>query len=119
VVAPAEHAGRAFLCIDTGGFSADAPREKRVIPALVRQHTLAAIAEADCVVCVFDGAAGLAPEDRDTVALLRRSGKPVLYVVNKIDTAGREGNVVDFHAIGIERLLAVSAAHDRGRREPA
>ncbi len=114
VMAPAEHAGRAFLCVDTGGFSADAPRDRAAIPALVRQHTLAAIADADCVVCVFDGAAGLAPEDRETVALLRRSGKRVLHVVNKIDTPGRETSVVDFHATGIERLLAVSAAHGRG-----
>jgi GTP-binding protein len=114
VTATAEHAGRAFLCVDTGGFSADVPRERAAIPALVRQHALAAIAEADCVVCVLDGMAGLAPEDRETVALLRRSGKPVLYVVNKIDTPGHEGNVVDFHAAGIEHLWAVSAAHGRG-----
>jgi GTP-binding protein len=117
VIAPAEHGGRVFLCVDTGGFSADVPRDRAAIPALVRGQALAAMGEADCIVCVFDGVAGLAPEDRDTVALLRRSGKPVLWVVNKIDTPGREPQVVDFHGTGIETLLPVSAAHGRGIEE--
>jgi len=81
VVAPAEHAGRAFLCVDTGGFTAEPPRDPAVLAARVRAQTLAAVAEADCVVCVLDGTAGLAPEDRETVGLLRRSGKPVVYAV--------------------------------------
>src|SRR5439155_797218 len=67
VVAPAVHAGRAFLCVDTGGFAAEPPRDPAALAARVRAQTLAAVAEADCVVCVLDGPAGLAPEDRETV----------------------------------------------------
>jgi GTP-binding protein len=114
VVAAAEHEGRAFLCIDTGGIGGDPPRDPEALAARVRAQTLAAIADAGCVVCVLDGHAGLAPEDRDTVDLLRRSGKPVLYAVNKIDTPGRAPLLHDFYALGVEPLLPVSAAHGRG-----
>ena len=114
VVAPATHAGRAFLCVDTGGFLAAEPRDPAALGARVRAQTLTAIAEADVVVCVFDGAAGLAPEDRETVRVLRRSGKPVVFAVNKIDTPGRELLAHDFHATGVDGLVPVSAAHGRG-----
>src|SRR5512145_1064069 len=114
VVAPATHAERAFLCVDTGGIAAEPPRDRATLVAQVREQTLTAIAESDCVVCVFDAAAGLLPEDRETARLLRRSGKPVLWAVNKIDTPGREPLLHDFHAAGAEPLIAVSAAHGRG-----
>src|SRR5207248_7139776 len=114
VVAPAVHAGRAFLCVDTGGFAAEPPRDPAALAARVRAQTLAAVAEADCVVCVLDGPAGLAPEDRETVLLLRRSGKPVVYAVNKLDTPGRDPLVHDFQTLGVEPLVPVSAAHGRG-----
>jgi GTP-binding protein len=108
------HAGRPFLCVDTGGFSAEPPRDPRALAALVRAHTLRAIEDADCVVCVFDGQAGLAPEDRETVRLLRRTGKPTVFVVNKIDTARHESMLHDFRATGADPLLAASAAHGLG-----
>jgi GTPase len=114
VVAPVTHEGRTFLCIDTGGLVVEAPRDPSAMGARVRSQTLAALAEADCVVCVFDGVAGLVPEDRETARLLRRSGKPVLWVVNKLDTSGRQSLVHDFHPTGAGQLLAVSAAHGRG-----
>jgi GTP-binding protein len=114
VVARAEHEGRAFVCVDTGGFVADVPRDPAALAAQVRAQALAAVAEADCVVCVLDGVAGLAPADRDTVRLLTRAGKPVLFAVNKIDTAGREPQAAEFYAAGVERLFPVSAAHNRG-----
>jgi GTP-binding protein len=63
---------------------------------------------------VLDGAAGLAPEDRETIALLRRSGRPVVFAVNKLDTPGRDALLHDFHRVGAEPLLALSAAHGRG-----
>jgi len=117
LVAATSHRGRAFLCVDTGGFSADPPRDPHTIAARVRAQTLAAVEEAACVICVFDGRAGLAPEDRETVDLLRRSGKPVVFAVNKLDTAGRDLWRHEFHAAGVEDALAVSAAHGRGIAE--
>ncbi|MFN8543456.1 MAG: ribosome biogenesis GTPase Der [Candidatus Binatia bacterium] len=114
VTARAEHQGRAFLCVDTGGFAADEPRDAREIAALVRRQALAAIDEADVIVCVLDGMAGYGPADRDTVGLLRRSGKPVVWVVNKIDNVAREDRLLEFHRAGVGALLPVSAAHTRG-----
>jgi GTP-binding protein len=114
VVAEATHAARAFLCVDTGGLAAEPPRDPAAMAARVRAQTLGAIAEADCVVCVFDATAGLVPDDRETVRLLRRSGRPVVWVVNKVDGPGRDALVGDFYAAGADPLVAVSAAHGRG-----
>jgi GTP-binding protein len=114
VVARAEHGGRAFVCVDTGGFLADTPRDAAALAAQVRAQALAAVDEADVVVCVLDGAAGLAPADRDTVRLLARARKPVLFAVNKIDTAAREPQAAEFYAAGVDRVFPVSAAHNRG-----
>jgi GTPase len=117
VVARAEHGGRAFVCVDTGGFVADTPRDGAALAAQVRAHALAAVGEADVVVCVLDGVAGLAPADRDTVRLLARASKPVLFAVNKIDTAGREPLAAEFYGAGVDRVFPVSAAHNRGVAE--
>ncbi|MCW5891795.1 MAG: ribosome biogenesis GTPase Der [bacterium] len=114
VVAAAEWAGRRFLCVDTGGFEADAPRDPAALDAQVRTQALAAVLEADCVVCVLDAVAGLTPGDRDTVRLLQRAGRPVRFVANKVDGPGRDALVADFYAAGIETVFPVSAAHGRG-----
>jgi GTP-binding protein len=114
LTARASYGGRSFVLVDTGGFSAEAPRDGATIAARVREQALAAMDEADCLVCVLDGQAGVVAEDRDVVRLLRRSGKPVLWAVNKIDTAGREALLSDFWAAGVAEPFAVSAAHGRG-----
>jgi GTP-binding protein len=90
------------------------PRNTSALATSVRAQTLAAVEEASCIVCVLDGDGGLAPEDRETIRLLRRSGKPVVYAVNKLDTPARAGLLHDFHGLGVAPLLAVSAAHGRG-----
>jgi len=114
VTARASYGGRSFVLVDTGGFSAEAPRDGATMAARVHAQALAAMDEADCLVCVLDGQAGIVAEDRDVVRLLRRSGKPVLWVVNKIDTAGRDALLADFWSAGVAEPFAVSAAHGRG-----
>ncbi len=114
IVAVAQHDGREFLCVDTGGFAAEAGRHAADIVARVRAQALQAVEEADAVVCVFDAQAGLLPEERDLVQLLRRTRKPVLWAVNKVDTEGRGALLADFYAAGATPLLAVSGAHGRG-----
>jgi len=114
LVAPASHAGRTFLCVDTGGFLAETPQDRGTLVAQVRAQTLAAIEQADCVVCVFDGQSGLGPPDREMVDVLRRSGKPTLFVAQKIDTPRHEPLVSEFYAAGADHVIAVSAEHSRG-----
>jgi GTP-binding protein len=113
VVARAEHAGRAFLCIDTGGFFAE-PADPGTLAAAVRAQALAAVEEAHVVICLFDATAGLVPADRELARLLAQSHRPVLWVVNKVDTPARELLLSDFYAIGAERVIPVSAEHARG-----
>jgi GTP-binding protein len=114
VVATATHAGRRFLCVDTGGFIAEPSRGGPSLEASVREQALVAVRQAACVVCVLDGPAGLLAEDRELLRLLRRSGKPVLVAVNKLDTAGREALRGDFYGGGFGEPMGVSAAHGRG-----
>src|SRR5690606_27457037 len=75
-------AGRDITLSHTGGFDriADHPMAQGIL-----RHVEAAISEADVVICVMDGSAPPTQPDRDAVQLLRRSGKPVIYVANKID----------------------------------
>ena len=117
VMAPATHEGIPFLCVDTGGFLAENPRDPTAIEAQVRAQALAAVEDAQVLLCVVDGHAGLSPVDRETVRLLARSGKPLFLAVNKIDGPTRDGLVHDFHALGVERLFPVSSAHNRGVTE--
>jgi GTP-binding protein len=114
LVAAAEHGGRRFLCIDTGGFHADVSQRDAALATRVRETALAAAEDADVLVCVVDGQAGLLPDDQALVRLLERTGRPLVLAVNKIDVAQQEDRVLEFHRTGASRLVATSAAHRRG-----
>jgi GTP-binding protein len=62
----------------------------------------------------MDGREGLTPSDIEVANRLRRSGKPLFYVINKIDGPGQEATVVDFYRLGIDEIHSVSAEHGRG-----
>jgi GTP-binding protein len=109
-VLDAEWVGRAFHVVDTGGWI-------RTDEPLARQVSLQAeraIDEADLVVLVVDGAVGVTDEDALVAALLRKSPKPVLLAVNKVDDANRESDAWDFTRLGLGDPLPVSALHGRG-----
>jgi GTP-binding protein len=103
--------GRDLVLVDTGGFD---PTNSDVIGKGIARHVEAAIAEADAILCVLDGAASPTPADREAVALLRRSKKPVLYVANKVDDNKKALVANDLYTLGLDRLFPVSAAHGRG-----
>ncbi|MFL5309458.1 MAG: ribosome biogenesis GTPase Der [Myxococcales bacterium] len=113
--AEADHAGRRFRAVDTGGFTARA--EEQLVRA-VREQADAAIREADVLVLVVDAEQGLAGADRELAALLRKGGKPVLLAANKIDSTRRaEGmDLGELHALGFE-VFPLSAEHGRGVAE--
>ena len=109
--ADAEWRGQAFTLIDTGGFE---PLLEAEIPRKVREQAEQAIREADLIVLVVDGRAGLVATDVDVAAILRRAQKPLLLAVNKLDHLEHEPHTAEFYALGIEPLLPISAEHGRG-----
>jgi GTPase len=109
--ADAEWRGRAFTLVDTGGFE---PLLEEEIPCKVREQAEQAIREADLIVLVVDGRAGLIATDIEVAAILRRTHKPLLLVVNKLDHLDHEPHAAEFYALGIEPMLPISAEHGRG-----
>ncbi len=108
--------GRAYVLIDTGGVTldqhyvaAEGPAELRGFEAAIVQQMQAAMVEAAAVCLVVDGREGLMPFDEHLADWLRRTGKPVLLAVNKVDGAEREDSLLaEFHGLGFP-ILAVSA----------
>jgi len=113
-IAVAECAGRRVLAVDTGGFEADEDAE---LGRAVRAQALLAAEEADAIIVVVDGRAGLNPLDRQLFERLRRLRQPLFLAVNKADTPRQADLVHDFYALGIERIHAISAEHGVGVAE--
>jgi GTP-binding protein len=102
----AEWDGKNFIVVDTGGFQTE-PEED--ISAEVRKQAIIAIEEADIVIMMMDGEKGPLPADIELIDILRRYGKKVLYVVNKVDGPKDERMFLnDFYALGVD-LYPVSA----------
>lgn len=99
-----------FTLIDTAGLFA---QEGELEPA-VRAQTEIAIEESDLVIVMFDGIAGLHPDDESVVDLIRKAEKPVLWVVNKCEKPTTELTSAEFYSLGIEELIFISAAHRKG-----
>ena len=101
---------RPAVVIDTGGLVEGPDGVER----LTATQTRKAIEDADRVLLVVDGRAGLTPPDLHVATQLRRSGKPVLLVVNKSEGLEHGMAVADFHSLGFGEPVAVSAAHAEG-----
>ncbi len=108
-----------FLLVDTGGIgehdrSAD---DDDSMAGNIQDQTLQAIAEADVLLFLMDGRAGVTPTDFEVTNLLRKTDKPVYYVVNKIDGEELEpGLLPPFYELGVESLWPISAEHGYGVR---
>ncbi len=105
---------RPFLVVDTGGFE---PAAKEGIVHEMARQAEAAIAEADALLFVVDGRAGLTALDQAIADRLRRSGRPLLLVVNKGEGMNRPLVAAEFHELGCGDPLVVSAAHGDGVAE--
>ena len=103
----------AFIVIDTGGISG----EEEGIDAAMASQSMAAISEADVVLLLVDGRAGLHPGDEALVTHLRTEGKPFHLVVNKIDGVGEDIAASDFYQLGLDHLHTIAASHNRGVRK--
>ena len=109
--ARADWAGRAFSIVDTGGVieGSDQP-----IDRAVRAQALAAVDQADVILLVVDGKEGIHPLDEVIAQLLRRSGRPVLLVVNKLDNLPRDESHHDFWSLGMGDPIPLSAHSGKG-----
>jgi GTP-binding protein len=102
---------RPFTLWDTGGiFGAG---EKDLITQ-VRRTADAALHESDLLLFVVDGKYGLSPIDQDLARTLRKSRKPIVVVVNKIDNDKHESLAAEFDSLGFEKIVSISAEHNRG-----
>ena len=102
--------GVEFSLVDTGGFD---PDDEEIYPSLIKNQIRIAIDEADLILFVLDGKEGVMPHDRDVVSMLRKVKKPVIFVVNKIDDKKHEPRALDFHSLGIDDYMDVSALQGR------
>ena len=102
--------GRSFTLVDTGGFT----RGSRGIDALVADQADRAARAADLVLLVVDVQAGVREEDAVLARRLRRSSRPVLVVVNKVDSDREEADAPAFYGLGLGEPIGVSALHGRG-----
>src|SRR2546428_1612653 len=105
---------RLFRLWDTGGILGAGETE---LSAQVRQTAEKALRESELVLFVVDARAGLTPVDQELARTLRKSEKPVVLVVNKIDNPRDEALTADFDALGFDKTLPISAEHNRGVSE--
>ncbi|MBP1620968.1 MAG: ribosome biosis GTPase Der [Acidobacteria bacterium] len=102
--------GGTVVVVDTGGFE---PESGESIPVQIRRQALRAVADADAVVLVVDGAQGIVPADEEIAAILHRAGRPVVLAVNKEDRRDAADAEGDFGRLGFP-AVAISAEHGRG-----
>jgi GTP-binding protein len=104
-------AGTKVLLVDTAGLEEAAPD---TLPGRMRASTGAAIDDAALVLFCIDARTGLLPEDKYFAAWLRRSGKPVLLVVNKAEGKGGAAAAMESYELGLGDPVAISAEHNEG-----
>ena len=111
----AEWQGRPYTLVDTGGIGLLRGEKSGdvIIKAAVEQVGMA-IESADAIILVVNVQEGVVPLDREVAQRLRKSGKPVLVAVNKVDTARAEKNMDEFAQLGFEKIFPVSAIHGEG-----
>ncbi|HPB72339.1 MAG TPA: ribosome biogenesis GTPase Der [Phycicoccus sp.] len=106
----ADWAGRDFTLVDTGGWSVDATG----IHLRVAEQAEVAVELADAVLFVVDATVGATDDDEAVVKLLRRAGKPVVLVANKVDDQRGEADAAALWNLGLGQPWPVSALHGRG-----
>lgn len=109
--AKADWAGHAFILVDTGGIL---EASDRPVDQLVRHQALRAVEEADVILLLVDGKEGVHPMDGRLAELLRKTQRPVLLVVNKVDNLPHATGYHEFWSLGLGEPLPVSAISGKG-----
>lgn len=100
-----------FTVIDTAGFE---QAGAETLPGRMRAQTETAIAQADAVFFVMDARAGVLPDDRAFAALVRKSGKPAVLIVNKMEGRAGESGRLEAYSLGLGEPVPLSAEHNEG-----
>ena len=104
-----EWTGKEFVLVDTGGLE---PRNNDFMMSKIKQQAEVAMNEADVILFVVDGKAGLNPLDEELAYYLRKKKKPIILCVNKIDNyLKQQDDLFEFWALGFENLIGISAEH--------
>jgi GTPase len=102
---------RAFTLWDTGGIVGAGESE---LTRQVHDAAESALRESDLLLFVLDAKEGLSPIDEELARVLRKSHKPVVLVINKIDNEKHDPFAAEFDSLGFKKIISVSAEHDRG-----
>src|SRR6478736_4964718 len=105
---------RPFTLWDTGGIFGAGESE---LTRQVRRAAENALRESDLLLFVVDGKEGLSPLDAELARMLRKSRKPVVLAINKIDVEKHDPLAAEFESLGFEKIISVSAEHNRGISE--
>ena len=111
VYAEAEWLSYNFTMIDTGGIE---PENQDIILKQMRRQANIAIETADVIIFIVDGKEGLTASDHEVATMLRKSKKPVVLVVNKVDNLKDENNAYEFYNLGIGEPITISAGQGLG-----
>lgn len=106
-----EWCGREFSVVDTGGYTTNS---EDIFETAIRSQVQAAVEEADLVLFLTEAATGITDYDAEIAALLRRSKKPVILCVNKVDTGEKMYDAYTFYGMGLGEIYAISAANGSG-----
>ena len=103
--------GREFSVVDTGGWTT---KSDDVFEEAIRKQVVIAIEEADLVLFMVEAATGITDYDSEIADLLRRSGKPVVLCVNKVDSAEKVFATYQFYSLGLGEIWSISSANGSG-----
>ena len=106
--------GRTFEVVDTGGI---VPGDEAEIPRKIVEQAQVAIDHASLILLVVDGRTAIAAPDQELATLLRKAGKTVFLVVNKIDSGKQNADTAEFFRLGFRDVFPVSSEHGRGITE--
>jgi GTP-binding protein len=119
--ADTEWGGVAFTVIDTGGIevaegvnTAPLSEDSEQFLPLIRRQATIAMQDADVIVLVVDGQAGVTAADREVAAILRQTDKPVLVAANKLESSKLWDTAYEFYELGLGEVFAISAQHGSG-----
>ncbi|MGI6443116.1 MAG: ribosome biogenesis GTPase Der [Synergistaceae bacterium] len=108
----AEWGGKSFYIVDTGGIM---PSEAHPFMDLIAQQVDLAIDESVVIIFVVDGRDGITPMDKQIALKLRKSGKPVILAMNKLDNQKQEEDMLyEAYELGFDTVIATSAEHNKG-----